>query len=128
MRKYFRDIIILIECHCDESNALVSYLFYLLISNPFHLIYLSSHPIPRHPHLWLACLNNDQQALNENPLLPEEIQDLQTSDPIVPVGHPIETHRHYTTYFYQQIDFNDYEKSNMLPRMPKLFTGKRYIS
>jgi hypothetical protein len=75
-----------------------------------------------------SSLNNDQQQLTDNPSLDQHIQDLQISDTIVPVQYPIDNTRHYTTFFYQQSDFKDYAHPDIQPRMPKLYTGKRYIS
>jgi hypothetical protein len=69
-----------------------------------------------------------ESSCNDGPLITTSIQELQITDPIVPVEYPIDKEKHYTSYFYEQTDFNDYTTNDMQPRMPKLFTGKRYIS
>jgi hypothetical protein len=75
-----------------------------------------------------SLLTNDKQTINTNPLNPEEIQEPQISATTTAVNFQVDNHSHYTTYFYKQSDFKDYTNSSVVARVPKLFTGKRFIS
>ncbi len=79
-------------------------------------------------HPFQSILNNDPQELNDNSLFTEDIQDLQISDSNATVPYQKDNDRHYSSYFFQQTDFKDYTQSNLMPRVPKLFTGNRYVS
>jgi hypothetical protein len=75
-----------------------------------------------------SSLTDDQETLNENPLNAEEIQEPEISGPTNIINFQIDNHSHYTTYFHEQSDFKDYADSKIVARIPKLFTGKRFIS
>jgi hypothetical protein len=73
-------------------------------------------------------LINDEQVMDENLLHAGAIQETEMSGPNNAVNFQIDNHSHYTTYFYEQLDFKDYADSKIVARVPKLFSGKRFIS
>jgi hypothetical protein len=71
---------------------------------------------------------NEQEPIDDQAMLTEQIEDLQLKDPSDTVRHNLDETRHYTSYFYNQTDFEDYNNSMMAPRAPVLFNGKRFLS
>lgn len=72
--------------------------------------------------------NEDQQKSKDPFLETEHIQDVQISESNVTIKLHLNNDRHYSSYFFEQADFKDYTTSNTMPRAPKLFSGKQYVS